>query len=705
MPKFKIVFLFFLLVSSTILHASPITKAFTALKIYNYFEAKRLFEKSIKKELAAASYGLSIIYFRNDNPFYNIDTAYKFIINSGNSFKKLTPKYKTRYLKYNVTQRSIDSMKNEVHHKAFDVYRNNNSISDLNKFIERYPSAPQKSDAIELRNSIAFKDAKKKDTYQAYQQFIKTYPASKEIPEAKERYEFTFFEASTKNNTLEEYEKYLEKRPDTPFLEEVENSIYVLSTPHGLINEYHNFIKKHTKNHNTAAAWHNIYTIYTADYKTESLVDFKLEYPDYPFSEVVNQEIELSQKELYGVRVNGKWGFADSTGKIAVPCTYEWVEDFSEGFAECGLNGKSGFINKAGKLMIPFIYEQVEPFKHGLSIVQQNSKYGIINKAGKVITPFEYDEISEFSEGFATAVKQDKYGYLDESGNVAIPLQYTKAGDFSEGLAAIELEGQNGFINSFGTIAIPCKYDWVEKFSNGLAKVKAMKKFGIINKSGALILPCGYDLLGEFAEDAIMVVNEGKYGFSDKHGSVFIPVEYDYSGTSMLSTKFKNGWVVAEKNKKQGLIDKTGKYVTSKDFNKIEPFSEDLAAVQHKDKWGYIDRKMKLQIQYKYLSAGNFIEGIAKVVDKSKKIGFINHSGKVAIDFLFDEAADFKNGLCNVIIEDKMGIIDYTGTSIIPCELDAITPVNSTVLKLEKNSKMAYYNLLTREYFWKEEGF
>ncbi|MES2590406.1 MAG: WG repeat-containing protein [Bacteroidota bacterium] len=705
MPKFKIVFLFFLLATSTIIQASPITKGFSALKIYNYFEAKRLFEKSLKKEQAAASYGLSIIYFRNDNPFYNIDTAYKFIFNAGNSFRKLTTKTKTRYLKYNVTQRSIDSMKNEVHRKAFDVYKNNNSISDLNKFIERYPSAPQKIEAIELRNSIAFKEAKKKDTHQAYQQFINTYPASKEIPEAKERYEFTFFEASTKNNTLEEYEKYLEKRPDTPFLEEVENSIYVLSTPHGLINEYHNFIKKHGKNRNTAAAWHSIYTIYTADYKTESLVDFKLEYPDYPFSEVVNQEIELSQKELYGVRVNGKWGFADSTGKVAVPCTYEWVEDFSEGFAECGLNGKSGFINKAGKLMIPFVYDQVEPFKHGLSIVQQNSKYGIINKAGKLIAPFEYDEISEFSEGFATAVKQDKYGYLNEAGDVAIPLQYSKAGDFSEGLAAIELDGQNGFINSFGVIVITCKYDWVEKFNNGLAKVKAMKKFGIINKSGAQVLPCEYDLLGEFAEDAILVVNEGKYGFADKNGTVFIPLEYDYSGTSMLSIKFKNGWAVAEKNRKQGLIDKTGKYITPKDFNKIEPFSEDLAAVQRKDKWGYIDRKMKLQIQSKYLSAGNFIEGIAKVVDKSKKTGFINHSGKVAIDFLFDEAADFKNGLCNVIIEDKMGIIDYTGTSIIPCELDAITPVNITVLKLEKNSKMAYYNILTREYFWKEEGF
>ena len=163
-------------------------------------------------------------------------------------------------------------------------------------------------------------------------------------------------------------------------------------------------IKKYPKNHNVATAWHNIYTIYTADYKTESLVDFRLEYPDYPFSDIVNQEIALSQKQLFGVRENGKWGFADSTGTVVIPCTYEWVEDFSEGFAECGLNGKSGFINKAGKLMVPFFYDQVEPFRHGLCVVQQNKKCGIINKNAKLIVPFEYDEISGAPGAFYSLV-------------------------------------------------------------------------------------------------------------------------------------------------------------------------------------------------------------------------------------------------------------------------------------------------------------
>lgn len=65
-----------------------------------------------------------------------------------------------------------------------------------------------------------------------------------------------------------------------------------------------------------------------------------------------------------------------------------------------------------------------------------------------------------------------------------------------------------------------------------------------------------------------------------------IPPDYDHSGNFMLLLKFKNGLAVAEKNKKQGLINKMGIYVTTKNFDRIEPFSEGLACVQRKNKWG-----------------------------------------------------------------------------------------------------------------------
>ena len=159
---------------STNIKAGKIENAFAALRIYNYFEAKQLFEKSLKSETAAASYGLSNIYYRNDNPFFNIDSAYKFIIKSEYAFENTDIKLRNEIAKYNVTYKSIDSLKSLIHTKAYEIYRNKNDIDVLDIFINKYVTAPQCFDAIDLRNKMAFESTKREDTYQGYKNFIKT---------------------------------------------------------------------------------------------------------------------------------------------------------------------------------------------------------------------------------------------------------------------------------------------------------------------------------------------------------------------------------------------------------------------------------------------------------------------------------------------------------------------------------------------------
>jgi hypothetical protein len=184
-----------------------------------------------------------------------------------------------------------------------------------------------------------------------------------------------------------------------------------------------------------------------------------------------------------------------------------------------------------------------------------------------------------------------------------------------------------------------------------------------------------------------------------------IPLEFDFTGQSMLSLKFKNEMVVAEKNKKQGLIDKTGKYITGKDYDRIGVFSDGLAAVEKKDKWGYIDKKLKLQIPFNYQSAEEFKDSIAKVTNKSGQVGFINIYGKMVIDLLYDDAQHMDNGYTIITVNDKKGLVNRNGKIVIPWDCEAITEVNDRILKIEKNSKFAYYNTLTGGYFWKEDEF
>ncbi|MFO0433835.1 MAG: hypothetical protein ACK5ZT_01215, partial [Sphingobacteriaceae bacterium] len=66
--------LFFLFAVTTSVYSSKIKTAYEALSIHDYFKAKKTFYTlNKKKPNAQACYGLSIIYYRNNNPFHNYD--------------------------------------------------------------------------------------------------------------------------------------------------------------------------------------------------------------------------------------------------------------------------------------------------------------------------------------------------------------------------------------------------------------------------------------------------------------------------------------------------------------------------------------------------------------------------------------------------------------------------------------------------------
>ena len=75
----KSMFILFI-ISLQFLFGGQLEKGFDALKVFDYFKAKEIFSKSIKNHPAGASYGLSEIFYRSDNPFHNIDSAYKYVL-------------------------------------------------------------------------------------------------------------------------------------------------------------------------------------------------------------------------------------------------------------------------------------------------------------------------------------------------------------------------------------------------------------------------------------------------------------------------------------------------------------------------------------------------------------------------------------------------------------------------------------------------
>ena len=82
---------------------------------------------------------------------------------------------------------------------------------------------------------------------------------------------------------------------------------------------------------------------------------------------------QAQETELYPVRVNGKEGYIDATGRIVIKPQFQSVEYFSEGLAHVRIGNKSGFIDKTGRFVINPQFDNARGFSEGLAQVGKMS--------------------------------------------------------------------------------------------------------------------------------------------------------------------------------------------------------------------------------------------------------------------------------------------------------------------------------------------
>ena len=97
---------------------------------------------------------------------------------------------------------------------------------------------------------------------------------------------------------------------------------------------------------------------------------------------------------------------------------FDFADNFYKGFARVKLNGKWNFINTEGKLLSEQWYDGACSFSGGFAAVKLNGKYNFIDTEGNLLSEQWYDSIFDFYEGFA-AVKLDSNWYgIDTEGKI-----------------------------------------------------------------------------------------------------------------------------------------------------------------------------------------------------------------------------------------------------------------------------------------------
>lgn len=288
-----------------------------------------------------------------------------------------------------------------------------------------------------------------------------------------------------------------------------------------------------------------------------------------------------------------RWGFVNLDGELVIEPTFSWAGPFCDGLARvaCG-GGGWGFLSA----------DAVE-----------DATWGFINVKGKLVIGARHDEAGDFSEGLARVltgaeflwvpkdgeIKQGgKWGYLDTTGDTVIKPRFGAARDFADGLAVVRRQHLPGFgfINRKGKYAIKPNHESVGSFSDGVAPVKIDGKWGYMDKSENVVLPAIYQWATTFSEGLALVSRRLTRGerlrYIDRNGRIAIKV----------NTKLQ--WPAL--------------------------FSDGMAAVNLRGKWGYINSRGTMKIKPRFLEAEPFRHGIALVRD-ADGARYIDKHGKVVI--------------------------------------------------------------------------
>ena len=261
-------------------------------------------------------------------------------------------------------------------------------------------------------------------------------------------------------------------------------------------------------------------------------------------------------------------------------------------------------------------YQEIGRFLRTFAVVKEKDLYGYVDESTLDVITAKFKIARPFIEDKAAVFNDNEWFFVDKDGDkiLATKEKVEDLYSISEGYASAKFDGKYGFVDDkFNKVKI--EYDYTTNFYNGVAAVKKGDKWAIINKE-----------------------------FKDLTGFVYDDVVFDE-----FNICSRNGAIFAKKDGKYLMLDLSGKTLTKDTYDAVKMFvSTQPVAVKKGDKWGFVDKKGKVIIDYKYEDAESFSLGLAPV-SINGKWGYIDLKGELVITNEFDGAKPFyKSGVASV---------------------------------------------------------
>ena len=725
------------------------------MKKKKWTKAQQLLEKSLSKDSSntVANYLFSVFFFSEENPSYQVDSAYRYANEALNDFSQAGSRERNRLSRIPIDSLSLMKHRGTIEAAGFQRAKATDTEGAYLNFLAMFPFATQREEAIVLRDEAAYRDALKANTYEAFLRFFETYPHARRAGEAKATYERLLYEAKTNDRTLRSYELFLMEYPATPYRRDVEKHILDIMTASGEPSTFLSFTQKYPRSGYRKRAENILFHLLR---DSEHSPMFNINWSD-SLMLVAKRDADF----LIPVLKNGKFGFMDSFGKLIIPhtalrisddykCgnitediliidgkltgrsgqmltqdTITELEDLGVGFLKVRLKNRFRVLHKSGLTIIDDI-EDARLLNDRFLAIKRQGRWDLASLNGLILTSEGFDDITVINS--VVAFKKNNKVRLstamliaDVANNFALKFSvpYDQVRPLSPELLSVKINGLQSIIDRQLQVLLPFAEGDIESIPLGFAQrekdivnlydheARFLGKFNAFYTSGSMVAVSTDTAMSFFnatarriepiAYDSITFA--GPFPVTFRKDSITVlfdrvkkrfPSRY---GISYLAKKDSTGYLLVRENGKKAVFDLHGTQIFTGEYENIEYAGENYFIVHRKEKKGLVSKTGKLILPVEYDAIGNVVNGVVTLL-KTMKFGAYNISLRKLIKPQYDKNIIAYNAhVLAVFQKGQYRFIDWSNKATGKDTFDEVQHWSDTIALARSGFSWTFYDI------------
>ncbi len=727
-------FLFFLLLMSIskLTFADNVKKASKLMDKQEYDKAEELLKEEIAVDSLSpsANFVYSQLLLVSEFEKQNVDSAHVKILLAQKGYHNIDDeRILDKLAKAEITRDRLDQQEALIDSLAYEHTKSVNTIDRYQYFIDAYPDARQKDDAIAQRNSMAYDQASQKGTFLAYYEFMEQYPKAKQYPKARKQYDALLFKAKTKNGKLKSYMNFLKEYPNTPFRAQAEEQIFNFVASDNSETPLLWFLQEYSQTSKVApTAMGYLYYWYK---EHDQLPAFFERFGSVSKIDSLKNFAQLSQADWNPFFDQKQFVFINHEGKQTMPNRFDEVARDYKCNAVSGdvllvvEQGKSKLIARDGHLVYDGKVNEAYDLGYGVMEIINGNARGLVHKTGKILATPQYDEIRRLSPSFFAVRKRQVWGVISATGRVALKPEFDEVEH--EGNFYILRKGKKyaftdkrflvqGADNS--SVPLFFNFDDYEVVDDGHIIGIVGNQEVLYDQSMKEIIPLAlqsinpanshwiskttdyvlFDSLGNLKyEEAFNSFNFNdewwsaqKNGWSLQRWDDPSSPTFEYDSVAFLGRDF-----IYTRNDSTSILFKNGKYLNLKQGEKCKVLTtgdidqpvEYLALIAGKQYKSVLDSTGQEVLKGNYSSIVP-LDSSMFVVEVNKRKGIVKKGNQQMLKTLYNGIADYQQGYVSLLLNGKFGIFNpYNSLYVRPQYATKLVPVNDQLLFADKAGK------------------